>query len=249
MSALLAIIPARYASTRFPGKPLADIKGKSMIQRVYEQVGKASRITGVVVATDNLLIYDHVKAFGGNVVMTSEKHPSGTDRCYEALALQKEKFDYVINIQGDEPFIEPEQIDLLAGALNGDTEIATLAKRITDADSLFNPNVVKVVFSKEGRALYFSRSPIPHQRNKPESDWPAHGIFYKHIGMYAYRSDILERITQLPVSPLEAAESLEQLRWLENGYSITVMETHRESLGIDVPEDISKALRYLGNGT
>jgi 3-deoxy-manno-octulosonate cytidylyltransferase (CMP-KDO synthetase) len=247
MSSVLAIIPARYASTRFPGKPLADINGKSMVQRVYEQAGKASRLTGVVVATDNLLIYDHVKAFGGDVVMTSENHASGTDRCYEALTLQKEKFNYVINIQGDEPFIEPEQIDLLAGALSGDTEIATLAKRTTDAESIFNPNVVKVVFSKEGRALYFSRSPIPHQRNKPEADWPAHGIFYKHIGMYAYRSDILERITQLPVSSLEAAESLEQLRWLESGYSITVLETSHESLGIDVPEDIKKALRYLEN--
>lgn len=245
MKSILAIIPARYASTRFPGKPLADISGKTMIQRVYEQSAKAVHISRVVVATDNRLIYDHVKAFGGTVVMTSETHASGTDRCNEALTLQKSKFDYVINIQGDEPFIQPEQIDLLASALDGKTEIATLAKRITDLETLFNPNVVKVVFTKEGHALYFSRSPIPHVRNKPDAEWLAHGNFYKHIGMYAYRADVLEKITCLPVSVLEAAESLEQLRWLENGYSINVLETELESIGIDVPEDVARAVKSL----
>jgi 3-deoxy-manno-octulosonate cytidylyltransferase (CMP-KDO synthetase) len=248
MNSILAIIPARYASTRFPGKPLADINGKSMVQRVYEQAGKASRVNQVVVATDNLLIHDHVKAFGGAVVMTSEKHASGTDRCYEALTLQKARFDYVINIQGDEPFIQPEQIDLLATALDGNTEIATLAKRIDHTEQIFNAHVVKVVFTKEGNALYFSRSPIPHVRNRPEEEWLAGADFYKHIGMYAYRSDILDKITRLPVSTLEIAESLEQLRWLENGYSIKVIETLLESVGIDVPGDIKKAQLHSRNG-
>jgi 3-deoxy-manno-octulosonate cytidylyltransferase (CMP-KDO synthetase) len=243
MNSILAVIPARYASTRFPGKPLADINGKSMIQRVYEQARKATRITDVVVATDNLLIYDHVKAFGGEVVMTSEQHASGTDRCFEALTLQKTKFDYVINIQGDEPFIQPEQIDQLANALDGKTEIATLAKRVDDVQTIFNPNVVKVVFTSEGMALYFSRSPVPHVRNKPDAEWLANATFYKHIGMYAYRSDVLEKITRLPVSALETAESLEQLRWLENGYAIRVIETSLESVGIDVPEDVERALK------
>ncbi|QOI97506.1 MAG: 3-deoxy-manno-octulosonate cytidylyltransferase [Flammeovirgaceae bacterium] len=245
MQSIIAIIPARYASSRFPGKPLADIGGKSMIQRVYEQAAKAAHINQVVVATDNLLIYDHVKAFGGAVVMTNEKHASGTDRCYEALTRQPKKFDYVINVQGDEPFIQPEQINLLARALDGKTEIATLAKRITDSEPVFNPNIIKVVFSKEGNALYFSRSPIPHVRNRPEVEWPASGNFFKHIGLYAYRSDVLEKITRLPVSALETAEALEQLRWLENGYSVKVIETQMETMGIDVPEDVEKAHQYL----
>ncbi|MFN3839355.1 MAG: 3-deoxy-manno-octulosonate cytidylyltransferase [Cyclobacteriaceae bacterium] len=245
MTAIIAIIPARYASTRFPGKPLVNIGGKSMIQRVYEQVGKASRISKVVVATDNLLIYDHVRAFGGTVVMTSETHASGTDRCYEALTFCKEKFDYVINIQGDEPFIQPAQIDLIASALDGVIQIATLAKRITDSETLFNPNSVKVVFTGSGNALYFSRSPIPHVRNKPESEWPANANFFKHIGLYAYRTDVLEKITRLPVSKLENAESLEQLRWLENGYSIKVIETELETIGIDVPDDVQRVKDYF----
>lgn len=245
MQSILAIIPARYASSRFPGKPLADIGGKSMIQRVYEQAAKASHLNKVVVATDSLLIYDHVKAFGGAVVMTNEEHASGTDRCYEALTQQPKKFDYVINVQGDEPFIQPEQIDLLAQALDGKTEIATLAKQITSSDTIFNPNIVKVVFSKEGKALYFSRSPIPHVRNRPEDEWPAGGNFFKHIGMYAYRCDVLEKITRLPVSTLEIAEALEQLRWLENGYNVKVIETQLETIGIDVPDDLEKVRRYI----
>lgn len=242
---ILGIIPARYASTRFPAKPLVDIAGKSMIQRVYEQVKKSALISEVAVATDNQQIFDHIIGFGGNVCMTKESHISGTDRCYEALTLQKEKFEYVINIQGDEPFIQPEQIDLLANLLDGKTEIATLVKKIEDAEQLFNSNVVKAVVSAKGEALYFSRSTIPHIRNTPEGEWLAKHNFYKHIGMYAYRTDILKQLTTLPVSSLEKAESLEQLRWLENGFRIKTAETKTETIGIDTPEDLEKALIYL----
>lgn len=242
---ILGVVPARYASTRFPAKPLVDIGGKSMVQRVYEQACKSKLLTKVIVATDDQRIVDHVLAFGGQVVMTNEKHPSGTDRCYEALSLQEEEFHYVINIQGDEPFIRPEQIDLLAALLDGETAIATLVKKLNDQESLFNPNVVKAVVALDGRALYFSRSPIPHMRNTKEEEWLQKGTFYKHIGMYAYRSDTLEKLTKLPISPLESAESLEQLRWLDNGYSIKATETKSETIGIDTPEDLQKALAYL----
>jgi len=239
---IIGIIPARYASTRFPAKPLADISGKSMIQRVYEQAKKSSSLAKVVVATDHQDIYNHVKGFGGEVSMTREDHPSGTDRCFETVSQQKEKYDYVINIQGDEPFIKPEQIDLIASKLDGKTEIATLVKAITDAEQLFNANVVKAVVSKEMKALYFSRATIPHLRNVPQEKWFEKQKFFKHIGMYAYRSDILKELIQLEVSSLEKAESLEQLRWVENGFSITVAETMLETLGIDTPEDLLKAI-------
>jgi 3-deoxy-manno-octulosonate cytidylyltransferase (CMP-KDO synthetase) len=242
---ILGVIPARYASTRFPAKPLADLGGKSMIQRVYEQVKKSKRITEAVVATDHTEIYNHVKQFGGNVCMTKESHVSGTDRCYEALALQQKEFSYVINIQGDEPFIQPDQIDLLARLLDGKTEIATLVKKIAEQEQLFNPNVVKAVIAGNKTALYFSRSPIPHIRNTQESEWLSKNTFYKHIGMYAYRSDILKQLTGLPISSLEKAESLEQLRWLENGFKISVAETQTETIGIDTPDDLKKALAYL----
>jgi 3-deoxy-manno-octulosonate cytidylyltransferase (CMP-KDO synthetase) len=242
---ILGIIPARYASTRFPAKPLADLGGKSMIQRVYEQVKKSKLIAEVVVATDHQEIFNHVKKFGGNVCMTKESHASGTDRCYEALTLQQNEFTYVINIQGDEPFIQPEQIDLLAKTLDGQAEIATLVKKIEDQEHLFNSNVVKVVFAENKTALYFSRSPIPHIRNQSENEWLTNHTFYKHIGMYAYRRDILKQLTGLPVSSLERAESLEQLRWLENGFKISVTETQTETIGIDTPEDLQKALTYL----
>lgn len=239
---IIGIIPARFASTRFPAKPLADINGKSMIQRVYEQAKKSSSLSNVVVATDHEQIYNHVKSFGGEVSMTREDHPSGTDRCYEAVSQQNEKYDYVINIQGDEPFIKPEQIDLIASKLDGKTEIATLVKAITDAEQLFNANVVKAVVSKEMKALYFSRATIPHLRNVPQEQWLEKQKFFKHIGMYAYRNDILKQLIALEVSSLEKAESLEQLRWLENGFSIAVAETMLETLGIDTPEDLAKAI-------
>jgi 3-deoxy-manno-octulosonate cytidylyltransferase (CMP-KDO synthetase) len=242
---ILGVIPARYASTRFPAKPLVDVGGKSMIRRVYEQVAKAKQITEVVVATDHREIFDHVRAFSGNVCMTRQDHVSGTDRCYEALSLQNKVFDYVINVQGDEPFIHPDQIDLLASRLNGKTEIATLVKQIDQHETLFSPNVVKAVVSKNMEALYFSRSPIPYLRNVDESFWISQHNFYKHIGMYAYRSDILKRITQLTVGTLEKAESLEQLRWLENGFRISIGITEVETIGIDTPADLTKALEFL----
>jgi 3-deoxy-manno-octulosonate cytidylyltransferase (CMP-KDO synthetase) len=247
MPSVLAVIPARYASSRFPGKPLIDLGGKSMIQRVYEQTASASHIHRVVVATDDTRILDHVRGFGGEAVMTSPHHPSGTDRCFEAFKLQNHTYDYVINVQGDEPFIQPAQIDLLAAALNGTVEIVTLAKKISDTRTLFNPHVVKVVRNHRHHALYFSRSVIPHLRNVPDKEWVSRHNFFKHIGMYAYRSDILEQITRLPVSALEQAESLEQLRWLEHGYTIQVLETEWESMGIDAPEDAERARKMLEN--
>ncbi len=244
---ILGIIPARYASTRFPAKPLADMAGKSMIRRVYEQARKSKSLSKVVVATDHEDIYNHVMDFGGDVCMTSTHHASGTDRCYEVLAKERPSFDYVINIQGDEPFIAPEQIDLLASLLDGNTELATLIKKIDSAEPLFNPNLVKAVVNKNAEALYFSRSPIPYLRNIDHVEWVTHHHYYKHIGMYAYRKDVLEKITRLEISTLEKAESLEQLRWLENGYKIKVKETSIETIGIDTPEDLENALRHLTN--
>lgn len=244
---VLGIVPARYASTRFPAKPLVDIAGKSMVEWVYTQAKKSSVLTKVVVATDNQKIFDHILKFGGDACMTSEDHVSGTDRCFEALHAQKDKFDYVINIQGDEPFIDPVQINLLASLLDGKTELATLAKRIEKEEQLFNPNVVKIVFNQLNDALYFSRSTIPHIRNTEQTQWLSKHSFYKHIGMYAYRTDILEKITKLTVSPLEKAESLEQLRWLDNGFKIKVAETDIETIGIDTPQDLDHALAYLKN--
>lgn len=243
---ITGIIPARYASTRFPAKALADVKGKSMIQRVYEQACKAETLSAVIVATDDDRIFSHVKSFGGNVVMTSTSHPSGTDRCFEAFQKSGHDSDFIINIQGDEPFIEPGQIDLLAAVLEKDTQIATLVKKIEDTEVLLNPNSPKVVVGTNAEALYFSRSPIPHLRGIPQAEWLSQGqSFYKHIGIYAYRKDILEQITKLPTSPLESAEALEQLRWLENGYRIKVAVTEFESYGIDIPEDLEKAVKEL----
>jgi 3-deoxy-manno-octulosonate cytidylyltransferase (CMP-KDO synthetase) len=242
---ILGVIPARYASTRFPAKALVDVGGKSMIRRVYEQAKKASCFADVVIATDHPEIEAHVKSFGGHVCMTAESHASGTDRCFEALTKQQDTYDYVINIQGDEPFIQPEQIELLASCLDGATEIATLVKAISDREALFSPNIVKVVLTKSSHALYFSRSTVPYLRNHPSDVWLHVHRYYKHIGMYAYRSDILAKITSLEVGVLEKAESLEQLRWLENGYAIRVAETTTESMGIDTPDDLARALEQL----
>jgi len=247
MAKILAVIPARYASTRFPGKPLADIAGKSMIQRVYEQVQQSVSIDSTVVATDNDEIHDHVIKFGGRACMTREDHPTGTDRCYEALTLQDEKFDYVVNIQGDEPFIQPQQINQLTSLLKGETLIATLIKKINSNEQLYNPGEVKVVMDKNNKALYFSRAVIPFLRNIPQEKWLTQFAYYKHVGLYAFRSDVLKEITHLPVSSLEKAESLEQLRWLQNGYPIDVVETDTESICIDIPEDIPRAIEYLKN--
>lgn len=242
---ILGIIPARYASTRFPGKPLADIGGKSMIQRVYEQATKA-RLNKVVVATDDNRILEHVQGFGGYAVMTAGTHESGTDRCFEAYQQNGEEFQFVINIQGDEPFIQPEQINLLADLLQDTSvQLGTLIKKIHTAEELYNTNLPKVITDNHGQALYFSRQTIPFLRNVPAADWLLHHTFYKHIGIYGYRTDILEQITRLPVGHLEKCESLEQLRWLENGFKIRTAITDVENLGIDTPEDLEKAKRYL----
>lgn len=242
---LLGIIPARYASTRFPAKALADIAGKSMIQRVVEQARQAQSLSRVVVATDDARIQEHVLAFGGEVVLTSLHHQSGTDRCQEALQYMAGSYDYVVNIQGDEPFIQPAQIDRLTAVLDGQVELATLVKRITDPAVLHNPNSPKVVISTAGEALYFSRQAIPYQRDQPMANWLQHQPYYKHIGLYAYRTDVLARITQLPPSMLERAEALEQLRWLENGFRIQTVETDLETIGIDTPDDLVAALERM----
>lgn len=246
----IGIIPARYASTRFPGKPLADMDGKPMIQRVYEQVIQA--VDEVCVATDDERIEAAVKAFGGKVVMTSDKHRSGTDRCFEAYQKIGKGFDVVINIQGDEPFIHPEQIETIKSCFTDEqVQIATLVKSFLPDDdfesTLFNPNSPKVVVNKKMEAMYFSRSIIPYIRGKQYTEWLPSHTFYKHIGMYAYRADVLAEITALPQSTLELAESLEQLRWLENGYKIKVGITRQETIGIDTPEDLLKALEVLRN--
>ena len=240
---ILGIIPARYASTRFPGKPLVFIQGKTMIQRVYEQASKA-KLTKVVVATDDERIIAEVQRFGGEAVRTASHHQSGTDRCFEAYTRLNAPHDFIINIQGDEPFIQPEQINLLVTCLeNPATQLATLIKPIESVDELFNPNSPKVVLNQHREAIYFSRQPIPYLRGAEESTWPEKHPYYKHIGIYGYRTDILEQITQLLPSSLEKAESLEQLRWLENGYKIATAVTHLETFGIDTPEDLEKALK------
>jgi 3-deoxy-manno-octulosonate cytidylyltransferase (CMP-KDO synthetase) len=241
---IIGIIPARFLSSRFPAKPLADIAGKSMIHRVYTQAESSGKFSKVVVATDDKRIFVHVKSFGGDVCMTSPNHPSGTDRCYEALLFQDGTYDYVVNIQGDEPFISPLQIGHLISVLDGNTELATLAKKITDTDQLFNSNVVKVVTDAEGFALYFSRSPIPHARGTEMSQWLTRVTYYKHIGMYGYRADTLGKISALKPTPLERTESLEQLRWLEHGYRIRVAETDIETIGVDTPEDLEMAIAF-----
>jgi len=241
---VLGIIPARFASTRFPGKPLTDINGKSMIRRVYEQA-TASGLSEVIVATDDDRIFAHVQEFGGKAVMTAEHHQSGTDRCFEAYKQLDKPYEYIINIQGDEPFIKPEQIDLVANCFNRPgTQLATLVKKITSEEELFNVNSPKVVLSTSGDALYFSRQPIPYCRNVPQDIWHKQHTYYKHIGIYGYRADILEQITQLPPSALELAESLEQLRWLENGFKITTALTEFETIGIDSPEDLLRVKEF-----
>ena len=242
---ILGVIPARYASSRFPGKPLVDILGKSMIQRVYEQAKKSSKLSDVVVATDDERISTHVKAFGGQVVMTETNHPSGTDRCFEALKKSGKEYTYVINIQGDEPFIDPSQIDLLAGVCDGKTELATLMIPVDSQEVLFDTGEVKITMNDKHEALYFSREVIPHIKGVDKKDWHKHFPYYRHVGMYAYRADVLKQITTLAPSSLEKAESLEQLRWLETGFKIKLAITNFDSHCIDTPEDIEKVLRLM----
>ncbi len=243
----IAIIPARYASTRFPAKPLAMLGGRPIIERVYTQVAKA--VDDVAVATDDERIFSAVERFGGRAVMTSTEHRSGTDRCYEAFCKVGGGFDAVINVQGDEPFIQPSQIEAVKRCFDDPSiDIATLVKPFSEQDgiaALENPNSPKVVVDASGHAIYFSRSVIPYLRGVERSQWLSHHTFYKHIGMYAFRADALREVTSLPQSSLELAESLEQLRWLQNGYKIGVGISDVETIGIDTPEDLARAERFL----
>lgn len=244
----LGIIPARYASTRFPGKPLVDIGGKPMVQHVYERVSPC--LDDVWVATDDERIATAVVGFGGKVVMTAETHRSGTDRCLEASQKIGGNFDVVVNVQGDEPFVQPAQIEALKSCFEGTSSalLATLVKPFLEKDgleALLNPNSPKVVLNPKGEALYFSRSVIPYRRGVPQDEWLKKGTYYKHIGVYAYCRDTLAEIAALPPSPLELAESLEQLRWLENGYRIQTAVTDVENLAVDTPEDLDRVRTYL----
>jgi len=245
----LGIIPARYSSVRFPGKPLADLMGKPVIQWVYESVKDS--LDRVIVATDNIRIMNTVVEWGGEAVMTSHNHKSGTDRCLEAYKIINEEYDVIINIQGDEPFIKPSQIELLKTAFqNPSTQIATLIKPLIDEadyNDLFSSNTPKVLINYKGEAIYFSRSTIPFIRGIDFDEWLKQHTFYKHIGIYAYKPEVLHEITSLPPSTLEKAESLEQLRWIENGYVIQTVITNEETIGIDTPEDLERAEKIIIN--
>jgi len=242
---VLGIIPARYQSSRFPGKPLVKIAGKSMIQRVYEQVGKYKGISFCTIATDDQRIFDHCLTFTDEVVMTSPNHLTGTDRCIEALnswiEQHNEQPNYVVNIQGDEPFIHPTQLQLVHQCLlNTAADVATLVFEETQTDRLFDVNVVKVVKTKNNRALYFSRQAIPFVRNQSTNDWATHTSFFSHIGLYGFKTEVLLQLKNLKPSALELAESLEQLRWMENGFDVYVAVTDRKTVGIDTPEDLDR---------
>lgn len=241
----IGIIPARFESTRFPGKPLAMINNKPMIQWVYENASKS--LNRVWVATDDDRIFDAVREFGGNAIKTLSTHQSGTDRCAEAAKKLTKKidFDVVINIQGDEPFIQAEQIELLKSCFVRNTDIATLIKKVETREELFNSNRPKVVIDNKKNALYFSRFPIPFVRGEEEKNWIDKNNFWAHIGMYAYKKEVLQKITNLEFGRLEISESLEQLRWLENGFKINTAKTKHQSIGIDTPEDLEMALQLL----
>ncbi len=244
----IAIIPARYGSTRFPGKPLAELAGKPIIQHVYERAERAQSISEVYIATDDRRIEERARAFGATVVMTDPAHRSGTDRCAEVANGLPGDF-LVVNIQGDEPFIDPRQIDQVSQLLRQqeDAGVSTLARRLTDADAIANPNIVKVVTNTAGQALYFSRSPIPFLRGVPREQWVEHGVFFKHLGIYGFRRQVLLAIASLPPGRYEQLEHLEQLRWLEAGYAIQVGETTQETIGIDTPQDLEKAIRAIAH--
>ena len=242
---IIGIIPARYASSRFPGKPLADINGKSMLQRVWEQVKKSKTLNEVVIATDDERIFNHALSFKARTILTKAEHPSGTDRCYEAFLKAGGEWDYIINIQGDEPFIDPSQIDLLGKLCDSKNELATLMIKCNSHEVLFDKGEVKITLNNQYEALYFSRMVIPFIKGVDEKEWHKHFNYYRHVGMYAYRKDVLEKITKLAPSSLEKAESLEQLRWLETGFKIKCAETDFDSHCIDTPEDIEKVLKLM----
>lgn len=244
---ILAVIPTRYSSSRFPGKPLVDIAGKSMIHRVYMQAKKASLIDKVVIATDDERIYSHITAFGGDVVMTSQRHHSGTDRCAEVVRMRKfSAFDTIINIQGDEPLIDPGQIDMLADLFIKKTpELATLVSVIDNNEDLINPNIVKVILGENRKALYFSRTPIPFVKGVEQNNWLKKYTFYRHVGIYGYSHNALLEISRLDASHNEKAESLEQLRWLDNGMEIYTEISNHISYSIDSPEDVQKVIDII----
>ncbi|MCX7744958.1 MAG: 3-deoxy-manno-octulosonate cytidylyltransferase [Flavobacteriales bacterium] len=245
MKRILGIIPARYLSSRLPGKPLVDIGGKSMICRVYDQCLKSASLTDVWVATDDQRIYDEITGNGGKALLSSTKHLTGTERCFEAFEILKsrgEEYDILVNIQGDEPFINPRQIDLLTAVLlDAEDPIATLVYKITNDEELWDENVVKVVCSLNDKALYFSRSPIPFLKNTEKNSWLQRANFYKHVGIYAFKSSAIASLVQLQATPLEKAENLEQLRWLESGYSIKTAVTVYQTISVDTPEDLERA--------
>lgn len=242
---ILGVIPARFESTRFPGKPLIDLAGKTMIERVYLQAKKSNALADVVVATDDQRIFDAVKAFKGEVILTSNKHQSGTDRCAE-VSKKLIGYDAIINIQGDEPLIDPKQINLVANCFNDiSTELATLVKKIKTQEELFNFNTPKVIINKKSEAIYFSRQVIPYLKNISSESFLDHHTFYKHIGIYGYRTTTLGIVSKLKISGLEKSEMLEQLRWIENGFKIKVAITKIESLAIDVPSDVEEVLKAL----
>lgn len=247
---ITGIIPARYGSTRFPGKPLADLAGKSLIRRVYERARQYPRLQELYVATDDSRIYAHVQSFGGRVLMTSTAHRSGTERCAEVLDQLGSGSDLILNIQGDEPRLAPAHLDALIDCFeqSSATRIATLVKAISDPGELHSPHIPKVVLDEGRRALYFSRQAIPSLAGLAPELWMGHHTFWKHIGLYAYRSEVLRELVRLPETPLERAEQLEQLRWLEHGYSIQVGLCSVENLAIDTPEDLEKYLRHYPDG-
>ncbi|MCP9767625.1 3-deoxy-manno-octulosonate cytidylyltransferase [Lacihabitans sp. LS3-19] len=244
---ILGIIPARFSSTRFPAKLLKIVEGKSILQRVYEQCEKTKSLNKIVVATDNETIFEHVESFHGEVVMTSEDHQSGTDRCAEALKIYggNTSFDYAVNIQGDEPLIDPDSIDSLCTVLDNKIEIASACVKIERIEDLLSPNVVKVVIGEKKQALYFSRSPIPHIRDKKIDNWLKDDTFFKHLGLYAFRTDVLEKLVKFPMAKLEKQEKLEQLRWLSNGFKINMVEVETEGFGIDTEEDFERLKQFL----
>lgn len=245
----LAVIPARYASTRFPGKPLATLGGKPVLQWVWERTCAVATIDGTMVATDDERILNAVETFGGRAMMTSSRHRSGTDRCGEVLQVlsrQGEEYDLVINVQGDEPFVQANQLTALQACFSdNDTQIATLKTRIRSTEELLSANNVKVVCDGQGNAIYFSRQPIPFLRGVESGMWLERQPYYKHVGLYAFRADTLRQLVRLTPSPLEQSESLEQLRWIENGYTLRVVETEAANIGIDTPEDLAAAERSL----
>lgn len=244
---ILGIIPARYSSSRFPAKLLKTIHGKSILQMVYEQCEKTQSLSKIVVATDHEAIFEHVEGFHGEVLMTSSSHESGTDRCAEALKLcgGNSSFDYVVNIQGDEPLIDPNTIDRLCGVLDDRIEIASACFPIAKMEDLLSPNIVKVVIGEKKQALYFSRSPIPHIRDQRIDQWLENNVFYKHLGIYVYRVDVLEKLVKCPIGKLESQEKLEQLRWLSNGFKISMVEATCEGFGIDTEQDFERLKQFL----